>query len=64
MFQKTGEFGGMLKSALWKRKRTVPFYQKYYLLWTAPLTKFWTTQVCTLLFPKYASIFKLLPHVV
>ncbi|XP_052285259.1 transient receptor potential cation channel subfamily M member-like 2 isoform X2 [Dreissena polymorpha] len=40
-------FGNKLRSVLSRSKKSshLPFYVKYYLLWTAPITKFWTTQV-------------------
>ncbi|XP_052281701.1 transient receptor potential cation channel subfamily M member 2-like isoform X5 [Dreissena polymorpha] len=40
-------FGNKLRSVLSLSKKSsyLPFYVKYYLLWTAPITKFWTTQV-------------------
>ncbi|XP_052792596.1 transient receptor potential cation channel subfamily M member 2-like isoform X1 [Mya arenaria] len=47
--KKSDSIGIRLKSAVMnlpqKGKRHVPFHQKIYLLWTAPITKFWTTQV-------------------
>ncbi|WAQ99063.1 TMP2L-like protein, partial [Mya arenaria] len=54
-------FGTMLKSALLKRKKDIPFYQKYYLLWTAPITKFWTTNATYFIFLALFSLATLWP---
>ncbi|KAH3781577.1 transient receptor potential cation channel subfamily M member-like 2 isoform X2 [Dreissena polymorpha] len=42
-------------------KKNVPFYLKYYLLWTAPVTKFWITQLFYFMFLGVFSLATLWP---
>ncbi|KAL4230550.1 hypothetical protein ACF0H5_010931 [Mactra antiquata] len=45
--KKKNPLSNTIKSVLQfrKPKRDVPLHQKFYLLWTAPITKFWMTQL-------------------